>query len=192
MGPVWSKATPAQAEGRGSSVEVILRNISADQTIQLSVRERNSCLLGGEVVTHLVNSHEMFAVWRSYNFKDLKADLSQQERQGNEAGKRGKRSVDREKPAYTLEIFPDDPPVPSNPPILCFPPRGTFGPLGRHLSASLSAAIFQRFHCDSVIGIEYSPLFSSSWNIRRTNEQIGVYETINITLERSQNEFGIF
>lgn len=57
----------------------ILRNISADQTIQLSVRERNSCLLGGEVVTHLVNSHEMFTVWRSYNFKDLKADLSQQE-----------------------------------------------------------------------------------------------------------------
>lgn len=59
----------------------ILRNISADQTIQLSVREQNSCLLGGEVVTHLVNSHEMFAVWRSYNFKDLKADLSQQEQE---------------------------------------------------------------------------------------------------------------
>lgn len=63
------------------------------------------------MVTHLVNSHEMFAVWRSYNFKDLKADLSQQEQGGNQVGNVGS-EVWTEKLANAFEIFRDDLPVP--------------------------------------------------------------------------------
>lgn len=103
-------------ESRGASfVEGILRNISAvDQTIHERSLKRNSSSLRGQGgYTHLVNSHDTVSVvWRSYNFKDLRSDLSQQERKGfyTKRGTWEAECVDREKPVdiRTFENIPRD------------------------------------------------------------------------------------